>query len=209
MPRDKMLTNSAESPAPVNSGECQKKKHSLIKFCSPLSFNKYEPRGLAHQKRDLSCPRPERSRLPPHAFFISLRAQKLRASRFSSSCEKVGKKKRTLASNFSPFQAVALLSMLVHELREKSVHFRRIDIAVCQQAARGRMPHIPPGFCESRILFPRHSDVCRTQALPRRCKTRARPAESSYSSLLLTTLLPPSVSRLPEAECVEGALWGA
>ena len=39
------------------------------------------------------------------AFFHPLRVRKLRAGRVPSSCEKVGKKKRTHAKSFSPFQA--------------------------------------------------------------------------------------------------------
>ena len=120
-----------------------------------------------------------------NAFFHPLRARKLRASRFLPSCEKVGKKKRTLANSFSPFQAWCT--------SEKSKFMNS-----------GFQWHLT--FLASSGILSAIFTSSRTRARPRRCKTRARPADSFSSSLLLTKLLAQSQFASPKAECGEGAL---
>ena len=160
------------------------------------------------------------------ASFHHLRARKVRASRFSSSCEKVGKKKRTLTINFSPVQAGwPCEKKQVRELCEKSVHFQSLHIAVCRQAApvaefadrcrihlQGLASH---GFCfQCTKTFGfhwhdfGHLSISCTPARPRRCKTRARPTDSFSSSLLLTNLLP-RATRVPLRQMRQRRFAGA
>ena len=98
--------------------------------------------------------------------------------------------------------------------RDDSIHNsdRLSDRHTHSRKIRGRMLHAPPGSCESRIFLPRHVAAIftssRTRALLRRCKTRARPADSFSSSLLLTKLLTPSASRPPRPNAPKALCGG-
>ena len=149
------------------------------------------------------------------AFLHPLRARKLRASRFPSSFEKVGKKKKTLANRFSPFHArwPSEKSKFMNSVRSLSTSkaFTLLSADKPLQSQNSRTDVA----CNSRVL--RDTDFVRsalrrlassgmlsaiftssrTRARPRRCKTRARPADFLSSSLLLTKLLAPFASRPP------------
>ena len=147
------------------------------------------------------------------AILHPLRARKLQASRFPSSCEKVGKKKRTLANRFSPFHAQwpSEKSKFMNFVRSLSTS-KASTLLSADKPLQSQNSQTDVA-CNSRVL--RVTDFVssalrrlassgmlsaiftssRTRARPRRCKTRARPADFLSSSLLLTKLLAAFASR--------------
>ena len=150
------------------------------------------------------------------AFCHPFRARKLQPiDRFPFSCETVGKTKRTLANCFSPFQArwPSEKKKFMNSVRSLSTskastwlsadkplqsQNSRTDVAYNSRVLRVTdfVSNALRRLASSGMLSAIFTSS-RTRARPRRYKTRARPANSFPSSLLLTKLLAPSASRPP------------
>ena len=139
----------------------------------------------------------------------------LRASRFPSSCEKVGKKNRTLANRSSPFQAWWSINSVRSLSTSKASTLLSADKAPQSQNSRADAAYIsrvlrvtdfvskPLTRLASTALVSAIFTSSRTPACLRLSKRRVR--------LLLVAAIHETAGPVrlasPWAECVEGALW--